>query len=113
MGLAGDEGAERIYGSVVTANYFLVLGTVPHLGRLLRPDDDSAIGANPVAVLSFDLWTRRFAADPMIAGRQIVLNGSSFVVVGVAPRGFQGTTILKGDPWRGALIVDSRLAIGD
>ena len=48
MSLGGEAGAERIYGSVVTANYFSVLGTVPHLGRLLQPDDDNH--ANPVAV---------------------------------------------------------------
>ena len=99
LSLGGEGGAERIYGSVVTANYFSILGTVPHLGRLLRPEDDSAIGANPVAVISFDLWTRRYAADPSIVGSQVLLNGTPFVVVGVAPRAFQGTTILKGDVW--------------
>ncbi|MBA2304005.1 MAG: ABC transporter permease [Acidobacteria bacterium] len=86
MSLGGDGGAERTYGSVVTANYFTVLGTVPHLGRLLRPEDDSAIGAHPVAALSFDLWTRRFAADPAIAGRQVTINGAPFAVVGVGRR---------------------------
>ncbi len=63
----------------------------------MQPDDDNH--ANPVAVLSFDLWTRRFGSDPGIVGRQIAINTSPFSIVGVAPRGFQGTTVLKGDLW--------------
>lgn len=99
VSLGGHGEAERIYGSMVTANYFDVLGTKPLLGRLLRPEDDSAIGANPVAVLSYDLWTRRFGANAGIVGTQVNLNGFPFTIVGVAPRGFQGTTLLKGDVW--------------
>ena len=99
MSLGGTGGAERIYGSLVTANYFDALGVRPHLGRLLRTDDDGAVGANPVTVLSYDLWTRRFGSDPAILGQQITLNGYPFAVIGVAPRGFQGTTVLKGDLW--------------
>lgn len=99
MSLGGAGDAERIYGSLVSANYFDTLGVRPHLGRLLRNEDDSGLGTNPVAVLSHDLWTRRFAADPDIPGTQITLNGHAFVVLGVAPRGFQGTTVLKGDLW--------------
>lgn len=99
MSLGVDGGAERIYGTIVAANYFSVLGTPAHLGRLLRPDDDSAIGANAVAVLSHHLWKRRFASDAAIVGRTIPINGFPFTVVGVAPRGFQGTTLLKGDMW--------------
>jgi predicted permease len=99
MSLAGDNEAQRIYGTLVTGNYFETLGVRPHLGRLLRHDDDRALGASPVAVLSYDMWTARFASDPQIVGRQLTLNGAPFTVVGVAPRGFQGTTILKGDLW--------------
>jgi putative ABC transport system permease protein len=99
VSLGGHGEAERIYGSLVTANYFDVLGTRPLLGRLLRPEDDSAIGANPVVVLSYDLWTRRFGSNEGIVGTQVNLNGFPFTVVGVAPRGFQGTTLLKGDVW--------------
>ena len=99
MSLGGPDGAERVYGVLVTANYFSVLGTRPHAGRLLEPQDDGAPGTGAVAVLSYDLWTRRFGADASVIGRQITINGFPFAVVGVAPRGFQGTTILKGDLW--------------
>ncbi|MDQ3486507.1 MAG: ABC transporter permease [Acidobacteriota bacterium] len=99
MSLGADGGAERVYGVVVTANYFSVLGTPAHLGRLLVPEDDGAIGANAVVVLSHHLWERRFASDRDIVGRSISINGFPFTVVGVAARDFQGTTVLKGDLW--------------
>ena len=99
MSLGADGAAERIYGVLVTANYFEILGTPPHLGRLLRSEDDEGKGANAVAVLSHHLWTRRFASDPGIVGRSIAINGFPFTVVGVAPPRFQGTTILRGDVW--------------
>lgn len=99
MSLAGAGDAQRIYGTLVTGNFFDVLGVRPHLGRLLRPDDDAPSGGSAVVVLSHDLWTGRFAADSQIVGKPITLNGAAFLVVGVAPRGFQGTTLLKGDLW--------------
>ena len=98
MSLGGADGAERVYGTIASANYFTVLGTRPHVGRLLRNEDDDA-GGRLVVVISHDLWQRRYAADPSIAGRSIVLNAHPFTVVGVAPPGFQGTTLLKPDVW--------------
>ena len=99
MSLRGEAEAERVYGALVSGNYFPVLGTTPFAGRLLRPEDDKIGAGNPVAVLSYDLWTRRFASDEHIVGQSIVINGYPFTVVGIAPRGFQGTTVLKGDLW--------------
>ena len=98
MGLGGRDGAERIYGMVVTANYFTVLGTRPAAGRLLQAADDRQ-GADPMTVLSYDLWQRRFGGDTAFPGQTIVLNGRTFAVVGIAPNGFQGTTLLKPDLW--------------
>jgi putative ABC transport system permease protein len=99
MSLTEGGDAERIYGSVVSANYFEVLGTRPHAGRLLRDEDDAERGGSPVAVISRGLWERRFAADPAMVGCDITLNGSRFTVVGIAPAGFQGNTILRSDVW--------------
>jgi len=98
MSLGGRDGAERIYGMIVTANYFSVLGTRPALGRLLQESDDIQ-GTDPMAVLSYDLWQSRFGGDPAIAGQTIVLNGRTFAVIGVAPERFQGATLLKPDVW--------------
>ena len=99
MSLGGDGGAQRVYGALVTDNFFTVLGTRPHVGRVLQIGDDGAPGANAVAVLGHDLWTRRFASDAAIVGRQISINGYPFTVVGVAEPGFQGPTLLKADLW--------------
>jgi predicted permease len=99
VALGGDKGAERVYANIVSGNYFQVLGVVPQLGRLLTPEDDTAPGASPVTVLSDRLWRERFAADPSIVGQPIVLNGMSFTVLGVAPPGFRGTTLLRPELW--------------
>jgi predicted permease len=99
VALGGQAGAERVYATIVTGNYFQVLGVTPQLGRLLTPDDDRAPGASPVVVLSDRLWRRRFSADRSIAGKTIVLNGASFTVLGVAPSGFRGTAIFSPDLW--------------
>lgn len=80
-------------GMLVSGSYFPVLGLRPALGRLLGPDDDRAIGAHFVAVLSHDYWERGLGADPGVLNGTIVINGQSMTVVGVAPRGFEGTTL--------------------
>jgi predicted permease len=80
-------------GFLVSGRYFETLGLRPALGRLIEPEDDASPGGVPVAVLAHDSWRREFGADPGILNRQIVLNGQSLTVVGVAPAGFNGTTI--------------------
>lgn len=82
---------ERIFGIIASGNYFDVLGTRPALGRFFLPEEDQTPGTHPVVVISYDLWRRRFAADPALIGKTIALNGHSFSVVGVAPEGFRGT----------------------
>ena len=86
-------------GSVVSANYFTVLGTRPVYGRMLEDRDDQTVGGHPVTVISHELWERRFESDPNIVGKSILLNSQPFTVVGIAPRGFQGTTVLRPDVW--------------
>jgi predicted permease len=85
--------AESGDGVFVSGSYFPVLGLRPAAGRLLSPVDDGAIGASPVAVVSHAYWTTRLGADPAAVGRAIVVNGRSLTIVGVAPRGFDGTTL--------------------
>jgi putative ABC transport system permease protein len=99
ISLGGRQEAERVYGTVVSGNYFTVLGTRPVVGRMLADSDDVTPGAHPVTVISHELWERRFEANPAIVGQTILLNRLRFTVVGVAPRGFQGTTVLKSDLW--------------
>ncbi|HTW45489.1 MAG TPA: ABC transporter permease [Acidobacteriaceae bacterium] len=81
---AADKDAE-----VVSGNYFQVLGLKPALGRLLTPQDDTAAGANPVLVLSYNYWRSRFAARPDVVGQTVQVNGHPFTVIGVAPENFE------------------------
>ena len=99
MSLRGKDGAERIYGEMVSTNYFNVLGTPPHIGRLFTSDDSEQPAATPLAVLSHRFWMRRFNGDPAIIGQTLVLNGRPFMVIGVTPEGFHGTTVLTSDLW--------------
>jgi len=99
MSLATRGDAERIYGNIVTANYFTTLGARPQVGRLLQDSDDAPESSHAIVVLSHELWTRKFAADPAIVGQAISLNAHPFMVVGVATPGFHGTTMLKADVW--------------
>jgi len=96
MSLGGTSGAERIYGGVVSANYFDVLGARATAGRLFSRQDAEAA---PLVVLTHRLWTQRFHADPAVAGRRIEINGHAFTVAGVAEEGFQGTTLFAPDLW--------------
>jgi macrolide transport system ATP-binding/permease protein len=95
----GDE-PERVWGQIVTANLFDVLGVPAALGRTLQPSDDRALGASPVLVISDALWRRRFAADPQVVGRTLAINSQPFTVVGVAPPRFIGPMNgLAADVW--------------
>src|SRR6185503_236500 len=77
---------ERLTGAHTSASLFDVLGVPPMLGRTYSREEDQA-GAM-VVVLSHRLWQRRFAAQPDVVGRTIVLNGASRQVIGVMPEHF-------------------------
>jgi predicted permease len=91
-----DQGAifdEKITGRMVSGNYFDVLGLQPATGRLFKDSDDTAESANPVAVLGYSYWQRKFAASPQVIGQAIRLDGYPFTIVGVAPEGFEGDVV--------------------
>src|SRR5215217_2453001 len=85
--------SERVTGELVSGNYFDVLGVRAHIGRTFTPDDDRTPGGHPVAILSHNFWTRRFAADPSVLNRTVTLNGLPMTIVGVTPPGFFGIVI--------------------
>src|SRR5690349_15286289 len=87
VNVTGDGEPERLDGQVVTANVFSILDVAPALGRTFSPEEDQ-LGHEHVVVLSDSLWQRRFNRDPSIVNRAITLNGESFTVIGVMPRGF-------------------------
>src|ERR1019366_5634169 len=80
-------------GLLVSGSYFPVLGLRPALGRLFAPNDDTPIGQNFYTVLSYGFWASQLGSDPAIIGKAMVINGKSMTVIGVAPRGFEGTTL--------------------
>ena len=88
----GDH-AERATGSVVSANYFDVLGIRPILGRTFDPAEDAGRSAHPVMVISYEAWKDRYHGDPAIVGRQQRLNGVLHTIIGVTPEGFAGTFV--------------------
>jgi len=91
LGVSDEEGGERIWGLLVSGNYFEVLRVRAALGRTLLPGDDRGTGERRVAVISHGLWQRRFGGDPGIIGREIYLNTHACTIIGVAPREFTGT----------------------
>ncbi len=80
-----------LYGQIVTANFFEVLGVRALHGRTFRPDEDQHPGGDNVVVLSERFWRRKFAADPGVVGRAVELNRHPFTVIGIVPERFQGT----------------------
>ncbi len=80
--------AEHVEGRRISAELFPILGVAPSLGRAFRTDEDRP-GARPVAVISYDLWRRRFASDPGILGQKLIFDGKAYEIVGVAPPSFQ------------------------
>lgn len=85
--------AETAIGSVVSSNYFDVLGIRPILGRTFEPSEDTGRNGHPVAVISYDAWQNRYHGDPAIIGRQQRLNGVQYTIIGVTPQGFYGTFV--------------------
>ncbi len=93
VNLAIDNAPMSGQGMMVSGRYFQTLELVPELGRLIQPADDSIIGTGYVAVLSHSFWKSRFAADRNVVGKNIIVNGKSFQIIGVAPKDFEGTTL--------------------
>ena len=80
-------------GELVSGSYFPLLGLTPALGRLFSPNDDQTPGGHPIAVLSYGFWETHLGANPGVIDERIVVNGQSLTIIGVAPKGFEGTTL--------------------
>lgn len=91
VALSDGERTVRSTAVLVSGGYFETLGVGPALGRLIGQRD--LVDAEPSSVvLSFDYWTKAFGADPAVLGKTLIVTGQVLEIVGVAPRGFVGTT---------------------
>ncbi|MBA3248610.1 MAG: ABC transporter permease [Pyrinomonadaceae bacterium] len=93
MSLSRENANERIWGYLVSGNYFDVLGTSAAQGRTFLAEEDQMELSHPVAVLSHGCWQRRFGGDPALVGKDVTLNNHRFRVVGIMPEGFTGTEV--------------------
>ena len=91
--IAIESGAENINGRLVTENYFQTLGVGALLGRTFTADEDRIPGGDPVLVLSYGYWRRRFAGDPAVIGTKVRMSNYPFTIIGVAPPGFFGEVV--------------------
>jgi predicted permease len=86
-----DNRTERLDAEMVSGNFFTMLGVRPAIGRVFNSqEDDQAYQGHPVVVLSYDYWNSRFARDPSVVGKKILLNDHPMTIVGVSAAGFAG-----------------------
>jgi len=84
---------EQVQARLVSGEYFPTLGVHALLGRVFTTEDDRSSGANPLAVISYNYWKRRFALDPSVIGKSLQLHATIFTIIGVTPQGFFGETV--------------------
>ena len=93
VGVQWHNQPDLVAAELVSGNYFDVLSLQPAMGRLFVAGDDTVPDSNPILVLSFSYWQRRFGANPEILNQTILVNGHPFAVVGVAPPGFHSVVV--------------------
>src|SRR5579862_1638625 len=98
--LTGDADPQELYAQMVSGNFFDVLGVSAAAGRTFLPEEDGAPGAHAVVVISYGFWTRQFGSSRTAIGAAIALNNRPYTIIGVAPKGFRGTSaLLNTDLW--------------
>jgi putative ABC transport system permease protein len=96
----GGGAVELVQQQLVSGNFFSVLGVSAAVGRALTEADDNPASAQPGAVISYEFWQRRFGLDPAVVGRQVTVNDTALIIVGVAPPGFFGFDVgYRPDIW--------------
>ena len=94
-----DGNGEVVQGQIVSGNFFSVLDVPAAMGRTISPQDDQT-AAQPVVVVSYSFWRARLGSDPTVLSKRLVLNGTEYGVVGVAPPAFAGLVIaIEPDFW--------------
>jgi predicted permease len=88
VNITGTDKPENLMGRIVTSDYFKVMRASPMLGRDFTAEDDKP-GAAAVTLISYGFWQQRFAGDPNIVGKDILLDGKPHTVIAVLPESFQ------------------------
>ena len=88
LGVAGNP--ERAWAELVSGNYFSMLGLEAVRGRTFAPDEGWVPGKDPIMVLSYKFWQRRFGGDPSVIGQTVQVNQRAFTIIGVAPESYHG-----------------------
>lgn len=94
MSLSQNGNNEKVWGYLVSGNYFDVLGVKPVIGRGFSPEEDKTRLSHPVAIISHALWQKRFGGESSVVGNDVLVNGKKFKVIGVTPAGFKGTEVI-------------------
>ena len=94
VNLSTGSQVETVAGQIVSANFFELLGARPQLGTAFPRDADAPPGAHPLVVLGHDFWQSHFDSDPATVGTTLTLNGRPYTIVGIAPEGFRGPTVV-------------------
>jgi predicted permease len=106
-----DNQTERVDAELVSGNFFSMLGVKPAIGRVFSSqEDDRVYGGHPVVVLSYGYWSRRFAKDPNIVGKKILVNNYPMTVVGVSAEGFVGLDPAVSPQIRVPILMKSEMA---
>jgi predicted permease len=112
ISLSHDGVNERQWGYQVSGNYFAALGIQPAMGRLISAEDDRAPGAHPVVVISHQYWQQSFGGAPGAIGKEMIVNGRRYTIIGVAPQGFLGTEIASASEFWFPLTMQAQLDAG-
>jgi predicted permease len=109
-GLSADGRVDQVLASSVSGNYFSALGLKPALGRFILPGEENQPGEQPVVVLGYSYWQKRFGGNPRVLGKQVRINGKEATIIGVVPKQFLGAiSVIEMDmymPWGNAASVD-------
>ncbi len=121
VGIGEGSATRRAFADLVASNFFDTFGVAPELGRFFTAEEERPDALTPVAVLGYKLF-QRMGGTPDVLGQQIRVNGQQLTVVGVAPRGFAGTSALVAPeiflplstyPWMNSLTNDATASLSD
>jgi putative ABC transport system permease protein len=112
LSLSHDGVNERLWGYLVTGNYFETLGVKAALGRVISADDDRSPGGHPVAVVSYKCWRQRFGGDPAVIGKNVIVNGRGYTIIGVAQPGFSGTEVVVAPEMWFPMAMQAQIEVG-